>query len=200
MKRLITIVMFSFLGLAVLSTGCGPAEWSEASLSGHGYTVHFKMPKPFTRTQGSLDSGTGRTLFESGYVTEGDEDHKFQVRVMELPVSAWKMDAIGPYEIVTLALNRENGGIDKMLDVKPLTDPNWPENVKSAEEFMIVSGDKKIIRHTRILVYESQGRENYGCYVLLTASRPVDEARSHDVDRFFESLKICTDDNKPGGC
>lgn len=201
MKRLNAIVTFSFLSFGILLTGCGPAEWGETSISGHGYTVHFKMPKPFKRSEGRVELETGRTPFENGYVTEGDENHKLQVRVMEMPVGAWEMDGFSPRKVLELALERENAGADKMLEVKAFTDPNWPENVNPAEEFMIVSADRQTIRHTRILVYEARAqRESYACYVLLTASRPTDEPRSPDVDKFFDSLRICTGDTSPGRC
>lgn len=194
--------MFSLLGLAIFwSTACGPAEWGETSVWGHGYTVHFKMPKPFKRAEGYITLATGRTPFEKGYVTEGDEDHKFQIRVMEMPVGAWQMDGYTPRKLLELALERENKGTDKMLEVKAFTDLNWPANVNPAEEFMIVSADRQTVRHTRIMVYETTGpRESYACYVLLTASRPTAEPRSHDVDRFFNSLRICTNDESPTGC
>lgn len=201
MKRLSAIVGFSFLPLAILWTACGPAEWSEASIWGHGYAVHFKMPKPFKRSEGFVELETGRTPFETGYVTEGDEDNKFQVRTMELPVDAWIMDEFNPRKVLELALKRENTRADKMLDSQGFTDPNWPENVNPAEEFTIESADGKTIRHTRILIYEALGqRESYACYVLLTASRPKDKSRSVDVDRFFNSLRICTGDKRPGRC
>ena len=194
--------MFSLLGI-FWSTACGPAEWGETYIWGHGYTVHFKMPKPFKEAKGYVTLETGRTPFEKGYVTEGDDDHKFQIRVMELPVGAWQMDGYTRRKMLELALERENKGADKMLEVKDFTDLNWPANVNPAEEFMIASADRKTVRHTRIMIYETTGpRESYSCYVLLTATRPTDEPRSHDVDRFFNSLRICTDtdDKKPDGC
>jgi hypothetical protein len=201
MKRLSPIVGFSFLGLVILSAACGAAEWSETYVWGHGYKIYFKMPKPFTTSEGFVELKTGRTPFEKGYVTEGDEDNKFQVRTMEMPVGAWEMEGFNPRQLLELALDRENAGADKMLEVKTITDPNWPENVNPAEEFTIVSADGKTIRHTRILVYEARGqRESYACYVLLTASRPENEPRSPDVDRFFNSLRICTDDHRSGRC
>jgi hypothetical protein len=92
MNYLRVIVAFSFFAGAMLWTGCGPAEWGEASISGHGYTVHFQMPKPFKRSEGRVELDDGRAPFENGYVTEGDEDNKFQIRTMELPVGAWMMD------------------------------------------------------------------------------------------------------------
>lgn len=194
--------MFSLLGLGIFwTTACGPSEWGETYIWGHGYTVHFKMPKPFKSAEGYVTLQTGRTPFEKGYVTEGDEDNKFQIRTMELPVGAWQMDGYTPRKLLELALERENQGADKMLEVKAFTDLNWPESVDPAEEFMIVSADRKTTRHTRILVYETRGqRESYACYVLLTASRPTDEPRSHDVDKFFNSLKICTGDKTSGRC
>ena len=144
---------------------------------------------------------TGRTLYENGYVTEGDEDHKFQVRVMEQHVEAWRMDGFTPRSLLEYALRRENAGGDKMLEVHEFSDPNWPNTVSPAEEFTIESADEETIRHTRVVVYQAPpGRESYGCYVLFTATRPKDEPRSVDVDRFFNSLKICTYDKSPGRC
>ena len=134
-------------------------------------------------------------------MTAGDEDHKFQIRVMEMGVGAWRMDGFTPRGVLELALSRENAGLDHLLDVHAFTDPNWPEKVDPAEEFMIESADGKTIRHTRVVVYEAvAARDSYACYVLLTASRPKDEPRSVDVDRFFNSLKICTYDKTPSHC
>lgn len=110
MKRLSTIAKSSSLGLLILLTACGPTEWTEASVWGHGYTVHFKMPKPFKRSEGFVELETGRTPFEKGYVTEGDDEHTFQLRTMELPTGAWGMDGFNPRGILELALNRENRG------------------------------------------------------------------------------------------
>jgi len=187
--------------LVFLSSACGPPEWNKASIWGHGYTVHFEMPKPFKKTEEKVELQTGRTLYENGYVTEGNEDNKFQIRVMEMGVAAWRMDGFTPRGVLELALNRENAGLDHMLDVHEFTDPNWPENVAPAEEFMIESADGKTIRNTRVVVYEARAaRDSYACYVLLTASRPKDEPRSVDVDRFFNSFKICTGDKTLGRC
>ena len=202
MNRLNEVTRFSLLCLVlILWTACGPAEWKAHYVTGHGYTVHFEMPKPFWRSEDRVELETGRTLFENGYVTVGDEDHKFQIRVLEMGVAAWKMDGFTPRSVLELALNRENAGADKMLEVQAFTDPNWPETVNPAEEFVIESADGETIRHTRVVVYEGPpGRESYACYVLLTASRPKDETRSHDVDRFFNSLRICTGNKTPGRC
>jgi hypothetical protein len=142
MKRLNVIFRLSVLGLVIFSTACGPAEWSEASIRGQGYTVHFKMPKPFRRAEGRVDLKTGRTPFEFGYVTEGDEDNKFQVRVMELSVGAWMMDGFNPRGVLEFALSRESARADKTLYVQEFTDPNLPENVKAGVEFTIVCGWK----------------------------------------------------------
>jgi hypothetical protein len=88
-----------------------------------------------------------------------------------------------------------------MLSSKEFTDPNWPENVVPAEEFVIESADGATIRQTRIVVYEALAKnENYACYVMLTASRPKDKPRSAYVDKFFNSLRICTGDKTPGRC
>lgn len=202
MKRLNAFGRLSLLVLVILWSACGLPEWNNAYVSGHGYKIHFEMPKPFKRTEEKIEmKATGRTLWENGYVTEGDEDNKFQIRVMEMLVAAWQMDGYTPRSVLELALSRENGGDDKTLEVHAFTDPNWPENVTPAEEFTIESADGKTIRHTRVVVYEAPpGRESYACYVLLTATRPKDEPRSVDVDRFFNSLKICTGDKSPGRC
>jgi hypothetical protein len=201
MKYLKLIVAFSFLAGAMLWTGCGPAEWGEASIWGHGYTFHFQMPKPFKRSADRLELVTGRTIFENGYVTEGNEDNKFQIRTMELPVDALKMDGFTPRMLLQLALNRENIIGDRTLSIREFTDPNWPENVAPAEEFEIESADGTTIRHTRVLVYEAlTGNEDYACYVLLTASRLKDKPRSANVDKFFNSLRICTGDKTPDRC
>jgi hypothetical protein len=203
MKRLNAIGKFSVLCLVlILWTACGPAEWKGHYVSGHGYEVHFEMPKPFKRTEEPIHfEETGRTLYENGYVTYGDEDHKFQVRVMEQAVANWRMDNVTPRSLLEYALGRENAGADKMLEVHEFMDPNWPDTVSPAEEFTIESADGETIRHTRVVIYEAPpGRESYGCYVLFTASRPKDEPRSVDVDRFFNSLKICTYNKSPGHC
>ena len=113
------------------------------------------------------------------------------LELKELVLKSIQPDGYTPRKLLELALERENKGADKMLEVKAFTDPKWPANVDPAEEFMIVSADRQTVRHTRIMVYETTGqRDSYACYVLLTASRPTDEPRSHDVDRFFNSLRI----------
>jgi hypothetical protein len=89
----------------------------------------FKMPKPYKRAEGFVELETGRTLFEKGYVTEGVEDHKFQVRTQEMGVAALEMDGFTPGKFLELALELENKGADKMLEVKAFTDLNWPESV-----------------------------------------------------------------------
>ena len=129
MKRLNAVGKFSLVGLVIFWTACGPPEWHEASIWGHGYTVHFEMPKPFWRSENRVELETGRTLFENGYVTVGDEDHKFQIRVMEMFAASWRMDGFTPRRVLELALNRENAGADKMLEVHAFTDPTWPETV-----------------------------------------------------------------------
>ncbi len=203
MNRLNAIGKFPVLCLLlILWSGSGPAEWKEHYVSGHGYEIHFEMPKPFKRTEEKIEvKETGRTLWENGYVTEGDEDNKLQIRVLEMGVSALKMDGITPRGLLEFVLSRENAGADRMLEVHEFTAPNWPENVNPAEEFTIESADGKTIRHTRVVIYESRAaRDAYGCYVLLTASRPKDKPRLTAVDRFFNSLRICTGDKSPGGC
>jgi len=198
MKRLQTIVTSSLLGLVILSTACGPVEWGETYIWGHGYTVHFKLPKPFKESEGYVELETHRTPYEHGYVTDGEEK-KFQVRVMEMPVGAWMMDGYNRQAIVELGLSRGNPNTsDKILDRQDFIDPDWPEHVNPAEELTIESADGKTVRHTRVLIYEST--ETYWCYVVLTAVRPKTEPRSVDVDKFFNSLRICTGDKRPGRC
>jgi len=83
MKRQSAFGMFSVLCLVILWTACSPPAWNEASVWGQGYKVHFEMPQPFRRNEEKLELHTGRTLYEKGWVTYGDEEHKFQIRVLE---------------------------------------------------------------------------------------------------------------------
>ena len=200
MSRLTAIGICSLLALGMVCfTSCGSAEWAKDYIPGNGYSVHFEMPKPFTKAAGTVRLMDGRTPFEHGYVTQGDDEHKFQVRVIEMPVAAWQAAGYNRSAVVEYALSRENpASADKILDRHDFNDPVWPDHVNPAEELTIESADGKTVRHSRVVLYE--GRETVWCYVLLTASRPKDEPRSPDVDKFFNSLKICTGDERPGRC
>jgi hypothetical protein len=199
MKRLHAMIGFFLLVPVILGTACGPAEWKEVSIRGQGYLVNFKMPKPFKASEGRVDLRTGRTPYEYGYVTAGDEDTKFQIRVLELAVVAWTMDGYDLSKVVKFAISRENTRFDTILDVHEFIDPTLPEQVMTAQEFMVKSDDLKTIRNSRVVVFETRaGRDSYRCYVLLTASRPRNAPRSPDVDKFFNSLRICIGDQPPG--
>lgn len=203
MKRLNAIVKLFLLGLGlvIFSTACGPAEWGETSIDGEGYKVYFKMPKPFRRAEGRVDLKTGRTPYEFGYVTEGDEDNKFQIRVLEMAVGSWVMDGFNPRGVLEFALSRDSAPSEKTLYIQEFKDPNLPENVKPGMEFTIESADGKTIRYTRIVIYETGAEyDAYACYVVLSATRPKDEPRGPYVDKFFNSLRICKDDKTPGRC
>jgi hypothetical protein len=222
MKRFNATVICSLLALGIVwSTSCAraPAEWSEASVAGHEYKVYFQMPQPFKESDGWVKFyKDGRTSFvkggfappgdadpmfqgqnfERGYVTEGDDEHKFQVRMMENNTGAWDYKGLNRRAILELGLNRDKEtSADKILDRQDFTDPLWPDVVSPAEELSIESADGKTIRHSRIVIVT---RGDFQCYVLLTATRPKGEPRSPDVDKFLNSIRICTGDERPGRC
>ena len=201
MKRFAAIGIKCLLALTiVISTSCGSTEWREARISGPGYFLVLQLPVPFKTADGyvQMEKST-RQPFEHSYVADGGDDHKFQVRTLEMPIAAWQMESFDRRAIFEFGLGRENANSsDKISERHDFTDPNWPDNVGLAEELTIESADGKTIRHSRVFIYESP-ELSWG-YVVLTATRPRDEPRSPDVDKFFNSLKICTGDQRPGRC
>jgi hypothetical protein len=190
MKRFNAIGVCSLLALGIAwSTSCGPAEWATDYVPGHGLTVYFQMPKPFKKSDDYVELQKNRKFFENGYTSEGDDEHKFQFRMLEMHVAASLNMNLDARALLDIGLSRANqNSSDKILDRHDFTDPQWPANVTPAEELTIESADGKTIKHIRAVVYT--GRENYICYVVLTAFRPRSESRSPDVDKFFNSLRI----------
>lgn len=200
MKRFTAIGIF-FLALTVISsTSCGSAEWKEARISGREYWFVLELPVPFKNADNHIPLESNRQPLEYSYVADGDDDHKFQVRSMDMLMVTWQDVSFDRRAVFELALSRQHSNSsDKIVDRHDFTDPNWPEdNVPLAEELTIESADGKTIKHSRVLLY--QGREMSWGYLVLTATRPKDKPRSPDVDRFFNSFKICTGDQRPGRC
>lgn len=194
MNRFRTTAIVALLSLGALwSSSCRPAEWGKASIWGHKYNLSFKMPKSFKQSDEWFEL-KGRRLMEHGYKADGNAEYKFQIRALEMPIGAWHDMGFNRHAILTLGLTRDSPNpSDKIFDRQDFADPMWPVDVGPAEEFTTESADGKSIKYSRIIVYT--GREKYVCYVLLTAVGPKGKPRSPDVDTFFDSLKIETEDD-----
>ncbi len=192
MKRFAALGIIFLLALTIISsTSCGSAEWREARFVGKGYWLVLELPVPFKKVDGYVPMGTStKQLFEYSYVAEGDDDHKFQARSGDNWILSWQQANFDRRSVLEFGLGRENSDSDKISDRHDFTDPKWPDHIRLGEELTIESADGKTVRHSRIFLYETP--ELSWCYVMLTATRPKDEPRSPDVDKFFNSLKICT--------
>lgn len=199
MKLTRRIIIHSLLLIMILcSASCLSTEWGKQGIDLMGYTIFFEMPKPFAEKTATVALPTGRTPWEVRYTNEGNGSITYNVRKMDLPVGAWEMDGFNRRAILDLGLSREaTNKSDRIVDRQDYRDENWPDQIKLSEELTVESADGKTVKHIRMLLAE---REMKWAYVIFSAARPKDSSRSPDIDKFLNSLKICTGDQRPGRC
>ena len=199
MKLTRAIVIHSLLLMTVLClTSCLRTEWGKQALDVGGITISFEMPKPFVEKKANVALPSGKLPWETTYTSEGDDSITYSVRKMDIAAASWQYDGFDRRAVLDLGLNRENPNGDRIVDRRDFRDETWPEQIQLSEELTVESGDGKTVKHIRMLLTE--GREAQWAYVILSATRPKDSSRSPDIDKFFNSLKICTGDQRPSRC